>query len=220
MKNDPEQSDSSVVPTKPPNKARVPGAAEAVEGRELAKGNMREQNATRTQCRPMSAPSALARVRNAAKKNRNARFTALLHHVTIDRLRDAYRRLRPKAAAGVDGITWAQYGEQLEDNLRELHVRLHRGAYRARPSRRVYLAKSDGRRRPIGIGAIEDKVVQRAVTEVLNAIYEADFLGFSYGFRPGRSQHDALAALAVGIYRRKVSWVLDADIREYLEMSS
>ena len=137
------------------------------------------------------------------------------HHVSVDRLRTAYHALKKDAAPGVDGVTWKQYGEQLDENLRDLHARLHRGAYRARPSRRAYIPKADGRQRPLGIAALEDKVVQRAVVEVLNAIYEADFLGFSYGFRTGRSQHDALDELAAGILRKKVNWVLDADVRGF-----
>jgi RNA-directed DNA polymerase len=160
---------------------------------------------------------ALDRVRQVAKRDRRARFTALLHHVTVDRLREAYLRLRKGAAPGVDGVTWEQYGERLEEHLRELHDRLHRGAYRAKPSRRAYIPKADGRSRPLGIAALEDKVVQRAVVEVMNAIYEADFLGFSYGFRPGRSQHQALDALAVGIGTKKVNYVLDADIRGFFD---
>jgi len=150
-----------------------------------------------------------------ARKDKDARFTALLHHVTIDRLREAYRAIRPGAAPGVDGVTWQDYGEALEDNLQDLHARVQRGAYRARPTRRVFIPKADGRLRPLGVAALEDKIVQRAVVEVLNAIYEQDFLGFSYGFRPGRSPHDALDALAVGIERRKVNYVLDADIRDF-----
>lgn len=215
MMNGPGKSDRPVVPTKPPNKARA-AAAEAVEGRGLAKGNMDQQNATRTQCR-IDAPSALERVRQAARKDRKARFTALLHHVTIDRLREAFFSLKKKAAPGVDGVTWEQYGTGLEKNVRELHDRLQRGAYRAKPSRRTYIPKADGRQRPLGIASLEDKVVQRAVVEVLNAIYEVDFLGFSYGFRRGRSQHDALDALASGIQRKKVNWVLDADIRGFFD---
>ena len=146
-----------------------------------------------------SVSSGLDRVRQVARKDKDARFTALLHHVTVDRLRLAYRAIRPDAAPGVDGVTWRDYGQDLEENLRDLHARVHRGAYRARPSRRAYIPKADGRQRPLGIAALEDKIVQRAVVEVLNAIYEADFLGFSYGFRPGRTPHDALDALAVGI---------------------
>ena len=149
-----------------------------------------------------------------ARTDKDARFTALLHHVNVDRLRAAYRALEPKAAPGVDGVTWEDYGEDLEANLRDLHARVHRGAYRARPSRRAYIPKPDGRLRPLGVAGLEDKILQRAVVEVLNAVYEADFLGFSYGFRPGRSPHHALDALAVGI-KRKVSWVLDLDFRDY-----
>lgn len=143
------------------------------------------------------------------------RFTALLHHVSVDRLREAYRAIRPDAAAGVDGVTWQDYGSDLEENLRDLHARVQRGAYRARPTRRAYIPKPDGRLRPLGIAALEDKILQRAVAEVLNAVYEQDFVGFSYGFRPGRRPHDALDALAVAIGRKKVNFVLDADIRNY-----
>jgi retron-type reverse transcriptase len=154
-------------------------------------------------------------VRLAAAKDRDARFTALLHHVDVDRLRGAYRALSPKAAAGVDGETWESYGQNLGENLEDLLARVQRGAYRAKPSRRVYIPKADGRLRPLGIAALEDKIVQRAVVEVLNAIYETDFLGFSYGFRPGRGPHDALDALTVAIENAKVNWVLDADFRDF-----
>ncbi len=206
------QSDGPVVPEKRPNNA-LGGAAEAVEERGPAKENADSQT------RPgrsagQGVSSGLDRVRQAAQKDREARFTALLHHVDVDRLRVAYRALNPKAATGVDGVSWQDYGRDLEGNLQDLHARLHRGAYRARPSRRVFIPKSDGRQRPLGVAALEDKIVQRAVVEVLNAIYECDFLGFSYGFRPGRSQHNALDALAVGITRRRVGWVLDVDIRD------
>lgn len=190
-----------------------------MEERGLAKGNAGEQNAPRTQ-RRTSVPSALDRVRQAAKRDKAMRFTALLHHVDVDRLRKAFHALKKDAAPGVDGVTWQQYGEQLEENLRELHARLRGGAYRAKPTRRAYIPKADGKQRPLGIAALEDKVLQRAVVEVLNAIYEQDFLGFSYGFRPGRSQHDALDALAVAITRRKVGFVLDADIRGYFDAIS
>jgi len=214
MMHDTGKSDSSVVPKKLPNKA-ASAAAEAAEGRELAKENVDQQNAFRTQCRENGAPSELDRVRQAARRDRKAKFTALLHHVTIDRLRSAFLSLKRKAAPGTDGVTWQQYEQELEGNLGNLHARLHRGAYRARPSRRVYIPKSDGRQRPLGIASLEDKIVQRAVVEVLNAIYEVDFLGFSYGFRQGRSQHNALDALATGRVRKKVNYVLDADIRGY-----
>lgn len=213
MTNDPRKSDRPVVPTKSTNNAGTP-AAEAMEGRGLAEGNTSQQNAHRTQ-RRVSAHSALDRVRQAAKRDRNAKFTALYHHLTIERLRDAYLVLRRKAAAGIDGVTWAQYGRELEVNLRDLHKRLHRGAYRAKPSRRVFIPKADGRQRPLGIASLEDKVVQRAVVEILNAIYETDFLGFSYGFRPGRHQHHALDALATAIERKRLNWWLDADLRDF-----
>jgi len=154
-------------------------------------------------------------VREVAVRDKEARFTALLHHVTVSRLRWAYWAISPKAAPGTDGVTWSAWGQDLEANLRDLHERVQAGRYRAVPSRRVYIPKADGRLRPLGIAALEDKVVQRAVAGVLNAIYETDFLGFSYGFRPGRKPHDALDALAVGIERKKVKWVLDADIRDF-----
>ena len=185
-----------------------------MEGRGLPKENAASET------RPghgagQGVPSELGRVRQVARKDKEVRFTALLHHVDVDRLRTAYFALRPKAAPGVDGVTWHEYGQDLEANLRDLHARVHRGSYRAKPVRRAYIPKRDGRLRPLGVAALEDKIVQRAVVEVLNCIYEADFLGFSYGFRPGRSPHDALDALATGIRRRKVSWLLDADIRDY-----
>ncbi len=191
--------------------------AEEVEGRHPTKGNTAQQNAPRTQSRSHGAPSALDRVRQVARRDKDAKFSALLHHVTVDRLRSAFRSLKRKASPGTDGVTWPQYAADLEGNLRDLHCRLHRGAYRARPSRRTYIPKADGRLRPLGIASLEDKIVQKAVVEVLNAIYEADFLGFSYGFRPGRSQHQALDALTAGILRKKVNWVLDADIRGFFD---
>src|SRR6266508_1408609 len=211
--NEHGKSDSPIVPAKPLNKAGRP-VAEAAEERGLAKGN------TDSTTRPghsadLSVPSGLDRVRHAARRDKEARFTALLHHVDVDRLRSAYWAIRPQAAAGVDGVTWADYGEDLERNLQDLHRRVHSGAYRARPSRRVYIPKADGRQRPLGIAALEDKILQRAVVEVLNAIYEVDFLGFSYGFRPGRSPHHGLDALTVGITSKKVNWVLDADICDF-----
>src|SRR6266852_4519587 len=204
--NDCGKSDSRVVPAKLANKTGQP-VAEPVEERRLAKGNTVQQNASRTQGRDGDASSALERVRRVARQDKKARFTALLHHVTLGRLRWAYWALSPRAAAGADGVTWGAYGQDL----------VHRGAYRAKPSRRVYIPKADGRLRPLGIASLEDKIVQRAVAEVLNTIYEADFLGFSYGFRPGRSPHDALDALAVGIEKRKVNWILDADIRGFYD---
>ena len=211
----PEKSDGLVVPTKSPNEAGSP-AEEVMEGRSPAMGNTGGQNAPRTQCRK-SAPSALDRVREAARRDREMKLTALLHHVTVDRLRDAYHALKRKAAPGVDGMTWSEYGQDLEARLNDLHARVQRGAYRAKPSLRAYIPKPDGQQRPLGIASLEDKIVQRAVVEVLNAIYEVDFLGFSYGFRPGRSQHQALDALATAIARKKVSWVLEVDIRGFFD---
>jgi group II intron reverse transcriptase/maturase len=209
------KSDRPVVPEKWPNKAEG-AAAEAMEGRSRTKGNSLGGNALRTQGRD-SAHSALERVRQVAKEDGKQRFTALLHHVyDIDRLRSAYLAIKRDAAAGMDGETWEHYGESLEDNLQDLSLRLKRGAYRARPVRRAFIPK-DGGKRPLGVPVLEDKIVQRAVVEVLNAIYEEDFLGFSYGFRPKRSPHNALDALTVGIERRKVNWVLDADLRSFFD---
>jgi len=216
MTNGPGKSDRSTVPGKSPNNAGQP-AAEGMEGRGLAKGNLLQQNASRTPSRN-DAPNALERVRQAAKKDRKLRFTALLHHIyNLETLRMAYFRLKKEAAPGVDGETWRHYGEELERNLQDLSERLKRGAYRAKPVRRVYIAKIDGRQRPLGVPALEDKIVQRAAVEVLNAIYETDFLGFSYGFRPGRSQHQALDALYTGLLTRKVNWVLDLDIKSFFD---
>jgi retron-type reverse transcriptase len=216
MTNGRGKSDSSTVPANSLNKAEGP-AAEVRKERELAKGNSPERNAPRTQSRE-GVPSALERVRQAATRDKKQRFTALYHHIyDIERLRTAYLTTKKDAAAGVDGETWEHYGEALETNLQDLSQRLKRGAYRARPVRRVYIPKvgKPGELRPLGVPALEDKIVQRATVEVLNAIYEQDFLGFSYGFRPGRGPHQALDALAVGIGTRKVSWVLDADIRKF-----
>lgn len=218
MMHGPEKSDSSIVATKPTNKLGRPGA-EPVEPREGTEGNAGKPRTRRTQSR-VSVSHGRDRVRQAARQRREERFTAVLHHVTVDLLRDAYSWLEPDAAPGVDGLTWQAYGQNLEANLVDLHGRVHRGGYRARPSRRRYIAKPDGRQRPLGIAALEDKIVQRAVVEILNAIYEEDFLGFSYGFRPGRGQHDALDALAVGIGRRRVNWILDADIATFFDAVS
>src|ERR671918_2863266 len=207
------KSDDPVVPASPPNNAQG-GAAEAGEGR----GSPKENATSATRSGPsagQSAPSGLDRVRRVARKDKDVRFTALLHHVDVDRLRAAYFALRPKAAPGVDGVTWHDYGQDLEVNLMDLHARVHRGSYRAKPSRRVFIPRPDGRQRPLGVASLEDKILQRAVVEVLNAIYEQDFLCFSYGFRPGRKPHDALDALATGILRKRVNWVLDADFRDY-----
>jgi RNA-directed DNA polymerase len=209
------ESYSGVLPTKQPNKSGRP-PAEVVEERLLTKENMDQPNLYRTPNRE-SRPSGLDRVREAARKDGKLRFTALLHHVTVDLLRESYHSLKKRAAPGVDGVTWGEYGQDLEARLSDLHGRIHRGAYRAKPSRRVWISKPDGRQRPLGIAALEDKVVQYAVGTVLNQIWEEDFLGFSYGFRPGRSQHDALDALYVGITSKKVDWVLDLDIRAFFD---
>jgi len=212
----PQKSDGFVVPTKSPNNAGR-AAAEATEGRNPAKGNTSQQNALRTQSWEVRAPSALERVRDVARKDKGAKFTALLHHVTEDRLRTAFFELKRKAAPGVDGVTWDAYSERLDERIADLHGRVHRGGYRAKPSRRVFIPKSDGTQRPLGIASLEDKLVQRVAVDVMNAIYEEDFLGFSYGFRPRRSQHDALDALATGILRKRVNYVLDADIRGFFD---
>jgi retron-type reverse transcriptase len=159
-------------------------------------------------------------VRKAARERKQERFTSLLHHLTTSLLRDSYYALKRGASPGIDGVTWQEYESGLEDRLLDLHGRVHRGTYRAQPSRRVYIPKSDGRQRPLGIAALEDKIVQHAVVTILNQIYEVDFKGFSYGFRPGRSPHQALDALAVGVERKKVNWVLDADIRGFLDPAS
>ena len=213
--NGDEKSDGCVVLTSPPNKTMAAAiVAEVVEGRRPAEGN------TASTTRPghsagQGASSGLDRVREVARRDKDAKFTALLHHVNLDRLWAAYGAINPKAATGVDKVTWDAYGQNLRSNLEDLHRRVHSGAYRASPSQRVFIPKPDGRQRPLGIATLEDKIVQRAVVEVLNAIYEEDFLGFSYGFRPGRGPHDALDALATGITRKKVNWVLDADISDF-----
>ena len=200
MKNGRGKSDNCVVPRKSSNNTGPP-VAEGMEGRRLAKGNSREQNRLRTQGRDRMR-SALERVRQAATGDRSLRFTSLLHHIySMDTLREAYFGLKRDAAPGVDGMTWRYYGEDLEESLQDLSDRLKRGAYRAKPTRRTYIPKPDGRKRPLGVTALEDKIVQRAAVEVLHAIYEVDFLGFSYGFRPNRSQHNALNAVAVGIHK-------------------
>ena len=209
------ESYSGVIPAKQPNKSGKP-PAEVVEGRPLTKENAEQSNPCWTPSQ-RSGPIGLDRVRKAAKKDGKLQFTALLHHVNIDLLRDGYHSLKKQAAPGVDGVRWEEYGQGLEARLRDLHGRIHRGAYRAQPSRRVWIPKPDGRQRPLGIAALEDKVVQHAVGTVLNQIWEEDFLGFSYGFRPGRSQHDALDALYVGIVRKKVNWVLDLDVRSFFD---
>jgi RNA-directed DNA polymerase len=218
MRDGPEKSDLSIVAKKPANTPGQPGA-ESVERREGTEGNTGESRTHRTQSRARVG-QGLDRVRQAAQAQKKARFTALLHHVTVDLLKAVYSWLTRDAAPGVDGLTWRDYEQDLEAHVVDLHARVHRGTYRAQPSRRTYLAKPDGPQRPLGIAALEDKIVQRALVEVLNAIYEEDFCGFSYGFRPGRSQHDGLDALAVAITRTKVNWMLDADVTSFFETVS
>jgi RNA-directed DNA polymerase len=211
-----EESDSGIVPMNHSNKGRKQLPAESEEGRPLIKENT--AILTRSRHRAGERVSqGLASVRQAARQGKRVRFTALLHHVSLDRLRESFYALKRKAAPGVDGVTWEQYELGLQERLSNLHDRVHRGAYRAQPSRRVYIEKADGRQRPLGIAALEDKIVQQAVITVLNEIYEADFLGFSYGFRPGRSQHQALDALSYALRCKKVNYVLDADIRGFFD---
>jgi RNA-directed DNA polymerase len=214
MKHGGRKSDSAIVAVKPTNKAER-SAAEPVEPRAEAKGNANQQSTHRAQSRA-SVSQALERIRQVARK-KEEKFTALLHHVNVDLLEKAFNDLKAGAVPGVDGLTWKDYEADLDRNLEELHARVHRGAYRALPSRRAYIPKPDGRQRPLAIAALEDKIVQRATVEVLNAIYEEEFLGFSYGFRPGRSTHEALDALVVGIGSKKVNWILDADIRSFFD---
>lgn len=218
MMNGSEKSDSAIVAMKPANKAGQP-AAEWVAPRAGTKGNTGQPRTRRTQSRG-SVSQGLDRVRQAAKQWQKEKFTALLHHVTIDRLRDAFLALKRRAAPGVDGVTWQDYEANLEGNLQELNAQVHRGSFRALPVRRRFIPKPDGQQRPLGIAALEDKIVQSAVVAVFNAICEEDFLGFSYAFRPGRSQHDAMDALAVAISDIPVNWILDADIRGFFDAIS
>ncbi len=213
-----EESDHATLPMNQPNKEEF-SSAEVGEGRAWAKENIVQSDTSPTQS-GKRVSQGLSGVRQAAKARKQERFTALLHHVTVDLLRDSFYALKREAAPGVDGVTWQEYETGLEDRLVDLHSRVHRGAYRAQPSRRVYIPKADGRQRPLGVAALEDKIVQQAVVTVLNEIYEVDFKGFSYGFRPGRGPHQALDALAVGIQRKRVNWVLDADIRNFYDSLS
>jgi RNA-directed DNA polymerase len=219
------KSDFAIVAVKPANKvgpsaaersAAEPTAAESAEPRAGTKGNADQQSTCRTQSR-VSVSQALDRIRKVARERKKERFTALFHHISVELLEGAFFELKEDAAPGVDRLTWTDYEAELERNLEELHDRVHRGAYRALPSRRVYIPKPDGRQRPLAVAALEDKIVQRAVAALLNAIYEEDFLGISYGFRPGRGSHNALDALCVGIDSRKVSFILDADIRSFFD---
>ena len=220
-----EKSDLAIVAVKPANKVEPPApersaakrkAAEPVERRAGTKGNADQQSTYRTQSRA-SVSQALERIRQVARERKKERFTALFHHINTELLTEAFFELEKNAAPGVDRLTWKDYEADLERNLEDLHDRVQRGAYRALPSRRVYIPKPDGRQRPLAVAALEDKIVQRAIVALLNAIYEEDFLGISYGFRPGRGAHDALDALCVGIGSRKVSFILDADIRSFFD---
>ena len=208
--------DAGIVPVKVANK-ELSSPAEPLEGRAATKRNPQDQSIRRTQ-RRVSMQQAAARIRQAVKRKPKDKLTALLHHVTPWTLREAFFQLKKTSAAGVDGVTWEKYKEGLDDHLIDLHHRIRRGSYRARPSRRVEIPKADGGTRPLGIAALEDKIVQKAVVEIiLMPIYESEFLGFRYGFRPGRGAHDALDALAVGIEEHKVSWVVDADVRAFFD---
>jgi group II intron reverse transcriptase/maturase len=231
--NDCEESDSLIVPKKPLNKCgdNKP-QAETVEGRRELVENTKQDGMRRTQsrikaqgCDKVAAAvkgvsPALRRVRKVAEEDTSTRFTALLHHITIDALRESYYLLKRQAAPGVDGCVWADYHEGLAERLEDLHTRVHKGTYRAQPSRRVYIPKADGTKRPLGIAALEDKIVQHAVAGLLSIVYEADFYGFSYGFRPNRGCHDALDAISVAIEKKKISWVLDADIQGFFDSIS
>src|ERR1700682_5162692 len=210
-----EKSDCAVVPMNQPNKEGRPSA-------EVGKGRVQtEENIIQSRMRPTQSGKRMSQgldgVRQAARKRKQERFTAPLHHLSVGLLRDSFYALKRQASPGIDGVTWQEYETGLEERLVDLHRRVHRGAYRAQPSRRVYIPKTDGRKRPLGIAALEDKIVQQAVVTILNQIYEVDFQGFSYGFRPGRSPHQALDALSVGLHRKRVNWVLDADIRGFFD---
>jgi hypothetical protein len=213
-----EESHNGIVPMNHSNKGGN-SSAESGEGRPLIKEKARQPNTSPTQS-GVRVSQGLAGVRKAARNNKEMKFTALLHHLTVEQLRESFHSLKRKASPGVEGVTGQEYEDGLEDRLTDLHGRVHRGAYRAKPSRRVHIEKEDGRQRPLAIPAIEDKLVQHAVVTILNQIYEEDFLGFSYGFRPGRSQHQALDALSYALLKKKVNYVLDADIRGFLDMAS
>ena len=218
MMHDREKSDTAIVAAKLTNNAgaSIAAVAESVEPRAVTKRNVEEQSTHRTLGR-VRVSQALRRVRQTARQRKKEKFTALHHHISIDLLRVAFLALKRNAAPGVDDLTWRTYAQDLDQNLTDLAARVHRGAYRALPSRRTYIPKADGRQRPLAVAALEDKIVQKATAAVLNSIYEEDFLGFSYGFRPGRGQHDALDALMVGITTKRVNFILDADIRSFFD---
>jgi RNA-directed DNA polymerase len=222
------KSDPNIVAVRPANRADAPAAEQSVAGADAtepverrtgAKENAEQQSTCRAQSRESVSP-ALDRIRQVARTRKEEKFTALLHHINPDLLKEAFFELKQSASPGVDGVTWDAYEADLDGNMEDLHARVHRGAYRALPSRRVYIPKPDGRQRPLAVAALEDKIVQRATAVVLNAIYEEDFLGFSYGFRSGRSAHDAMDALIVGIERKRVNFILDADIRSFFDTVS
>ena len=218
MMNGRGKSDSAIVAGKPTNKAGQP-AAESVEPSAEAEGNASQQSTRRAQDRE-SVSQALERIRQVARQRKKERFTSLFHHLSVELLRLAFFALKRDAAPGVDGLIWQDYEADLDRKIEDLHARVHRGAYRALPSRRHYIPKADGQQRPLAIAALEDKIVQKAACAVLNAIYEEDFLGFSYGFRPKRSQHDALDALITGIHCTKVNYIFDADLRSFFDSVS
>jgi len=216
--NGQRKSDSNKVPTKSPNKAGTKAAAEGMEGKTLTKGNTSQQNTSRTQKAGNDVPSALDRIRKLASQEKGTKFNNLMHHIySIDRLRKCFFEMKKKAAAGIDKVTWKDYEENLESNLQDLSQRLKSGGYKAKPVRRVFIDKADGKKRPLGVPVLEDKLVQRSAVEVMNAIYETDFLGFSYGYRPGQSQHNCLDALYVALLTCKVNWVMDADIKGFFD---
>lgn len=214
----PEQSDESIVPLKRANNATgsAPVAAESGEGRGSAKGNEDRTPSIRTQCRKHGS-GGLIGVRLAAATNRKLQFTNLMHHLGLELLTSSFFDLKKCAAPGIDDLTWQEYYQDHKSRLADLHARVHSGRYRSLPSRRKWIAKTDGKLRPLGIAALEDKIVQAAMATLLGLIYEVDFKGFSYGFRPHRSQHNALDALSVGLIKRHVNWVLDADIQGFFD---
>ncbi len=217
------ESDSPIVPEKSANNSDVPSPAESMEERGLTKENNEQSLLDRTQRRNSDGSPFVPRsrgllgIREAAQNDKKLKFTSLLHHLTPELLRASFFDLKKQAAPGIDGETWSDYAKDFESRIDDLHGRIHRGAYRAKPSKRTYIPKPDGKMRPLGIAALEDKIVQQATRTILECIYEQDFLGFSYGFRPGRSQHQALDALFVGITKRKVNWIIDADIRGFFD---
>ncbi len=219
------ESDSSIVPEKLANKGGVPSLAESVEGRGLTKENTEQSLLDRTQSRNSDGKPFVPRsrgllgIREAAQKDKKLKFTSLFHHITPELLRSSFFELKKQAVPGIDGQTWSDYAEDFEQRINDLHGRIHRGAYRAKPSKRSYIPKPDGRDRPLGIAALEDKIVQQAARAILECIYEEDFKGFSYGFRPQRGCHQALDALYVGITKQKVNWIIDADIRGFFDQS-